>query len=297
MSIPEDQQQNYELFRDCLATALLEKISEPETKPRRRTKAKPKKKKVTSQPPSHIETISSGDDNGNEDGQTANLPIQSRTMKIQAESKEDDTDKDTTIPNDDLADFTDYIATETFAYLPVELKTVDYHDFIASPTLQSRFPLPLTGSDIATHLPLLDPSIGDSLTAYGITSEDKQGINEFLAPVLTSFLTLLGTAPPPPSSTRADVDGCEICGRDWINLSYHHLIPRFVHAKAVKRGWHRECDLQNVAWLCGACHGFVHRFASHEELARRFYTVELLLAEEEVQRWAQWVGRLRWKGK
>ncbi|KAI3319789.1 YisB protein [Xylariaceae sp. AK1471] len=295
MPIPEDQRQNYELFRDCLATALLEKISEPQNKPRRRTKVKPKKKTIVSPPPSYAETIQNDEDSNSDNGQNADLPGQA--TKLHTVLKEDDTDKNPTIPDDDLADFTDYIATETFAYLPAELKTIDYHDFIASPSLQSRYVLPLTGADIATHLPLLDPSIGDSLTAYGITSEDTQGIDEFLAPVLTSFLTLLGTAPPPPSSTRDDVDGCEICGRDWINLSYHHLIPRFVHAKAVKRGWHRECDLQNVAWLCGACHRFVHRFACHEDLARRFYTVELLLAEEEVKRWAQWVGRLRWKGR
>ncbi|KAI0104315.1 hypothetical protein GGR51DRAFT_230587 [Nemania sp. FL0031] len=279
--ILEGQQRNYELFRDCLATALLEKISEPQTKPRRRAKAKSKKRRTVS-PPSHSDPIPSrGDDeNSNFDKQSPEI-----------NDREDETNETT----DDLADFTDYIATEIFLCLPPELKTIDYHDYIASSTLQAQYTLPLTGAEIPTHLPNLDPSISDSLTAYGITNEHTQGIYEFLAPVLTAFLTALATAPPPPSSTRADA--CEICGRDWINLSYHHLIPRFVHAKAVKRGWHRECDLQNVAWLCGACHRFVHRFADHEELARRFYTVELLLADEEVRRWAQWVGRLRWKGK
>ncbi|KAI1747626.1 hypothetical protein F4782DRAFT_543427 [Xylaria castorea] len=262
--IPEDEQRNYELFRDCLATALLEKISEPQIKPRRRTKAKSRKKATKFLPSHNSETPNDNKDNN-------------------------------MIQDDDLADFTDYIATETFACLPSELKTIDYHDYIASPTLQTQYALPLTGADMSTHLPNLDPEISDSLTAYGITREEKQGIEEFLAPVLTAFLQALSTPPPPPSSTRADA--CEICGRDWINLSYHHLIPRFVHAKAVKRGWHREADLQNVAWLCGACHRFVHRFANHEELARHFYTVELLLEQDEVVRWAEWVGRLRWKGR
>ncbi|KAI1424302.1 hypothetical protein F5Y12DRAFT_461550 [Xylaria sp. FL1777] len=289
-SIPEDQQRNYELFRDCLATALLEKISEPQTKPRRRTKIRSKKKTKVS-PPSYINDISNGEE-CKVNSQDAELANQSTRPHV--ETQEHDADE-STLPGDDLADFTDYIAAETFACLPAELKTVDYHDYIASPSLQAQYALPLTGTDISTHLPNLDPGIADSLAAYGITHEQKQGINEFLAPVLTAFLTSLSTAPPPPSSTRADA--CEICGRDWINLSYHHLIPRFVHAKAVRRGWHRECDLQNVAWLCGACHRFVHRFAAHEELARRFYTVELLLAEEEVRRWAEWVARLRWKGR
>ncbi|KAI0905709.1 hypothetical protein F4823DRAFT_119230 [Ustulina deusta] len=289
-SILEDQQQNYELFRDCLATALLEKISEPKTKPRRRTKAKSKKKAVVSSP-SHIGPITKGEDH-EVHSQDSDFAEQSTGSYV--ESQEDEAGENS-ISSDDLADFTDYIATETFACLPPELKTIDYHDYIASPALQAQYALPLTGADISMRLPNLEPGIADSLTAYGITHEQKQGIDEFLAPVLTAFLTSLSTAPPPPSTTRADA--CEICGRDWINLSYHHLIPRFVHAKAVRRGWHRECDLQNVAWLCGACHRFVHRFAAHEELARRFYTVELLLAEEEVRRWAGWVARLRWKGR
>ncbi|KAI3337984.1 hypothetical protein F4824DRAFT_460806 [Ustulina deusta] len=289
-SILEDQQRNYELFRDCLATALLEKISEPKTKPRRRTKAKSKKEAVVSSP-SHIGPIKKGKDH-EVHSQDSDFAEQSTGSYV--ESQEDEAGENS-ISSDDLADFTDYIATETFACLPPELKTIDYHDYIASPALQAQYALPLTGADISMRLPNLEPGIADSLTAYGITHEQKQGIDEFLAPVLTAFLTSLSTAPPPPSTTRADA--CEICGRDWINLSYHHLIPRFVHAKAVRRGWHRECDLQNVAWLCGACHRFVHRFAAHEELARRFYTVELLLAEEEVRRWAGWVARLRWKGR
>ncbi|KAI1087602.1 hypothetical protein F5B19DRAFT_486590 [Rostrohypoxylon terebratum] len=196
-----------------------------------------------------------------------------------------------------LAEFADYIAAETFHALPVELRTLDYHTYSKDTTLQSRYALPLTGSNTPLLLPSLDPSIADSLSAYGITREPAQGIDEFLAPVLTSYLTTLTTAPPPPRSTLRGAQGCELCGRDWIDLSYHHLIPRFVHAKAVRRGWHREEDLQNVAWLCGACHKFVHRFAGHEELARKYYTVELLMAEEGVRRWVDWVGRLRWKGR
>ncbi|KAI1346716.1 hypothetical protein F5Y01DRAFT_308097 [Xylaria sp. FL0043] len=289
-SIPEEQHRNYELFRDCLATALLEKISEPQTKPRRRTKAK-SKRMIRVSPPSHIDSIPNEE---NQDVIGQDSSFEDQVTRSRTEAQEGDIGTDTN-PGDDLADFTDYIAAETFACLPSELKTIDYHDYIASPTLQAQYALPLTGADISTHLPNLDPSIADSLAAYRITHEEKQGIEEFLAPVLTAFLTSISTAPPPPSSTRADA--CEICGRDWINLSYHHLIPRFVHAKAVRRGWHRECDLQNVAWLCGACHRFVHRFAAHEELARKFYTVELLLAEDEVRKWADWVGRLRWKGR
>ncbi|KAI1097868.1 hypothetical protein F4804DRAFT_326318 [Jackrogersella minutella] len=265
-TIPEDQQRNYEIFRDCLSTALIEMISRPQSKPKRKSRSK--KSPASSLSPS-----------------TSNKTDVNTDAEAHLDSAED------------LADFADYIAAETFQALPPELKTMDYYAYVKDPDLHSRYALPLTGADTPLLLPAIDPAIADSLSAYGITREPAQGIDEFLAPILTSFLAALGTPPPAPRATLRQAEGCELCGRDWIPLSYHHLIPRFVHAKAVRRGWHRGEDLQRVAWLCGACHRFVHGFAGHEELARRFHTVELLMAEEDVRRWAAWAGRLRWKGR
>ncbi len=50
-----------------------------------------------------------------------------------------------------------------------------------------------------------------------------------------------------------------------------------------------------VAWLCRACHSFVHRIEKNEELARQWYTVDRLKEREDVQVWIGWVGRIRWK--
>lgn len=117
----------------------------------------------------------------------------------------------------------------------------------------------------------------------------------FLRPVLTEYIASVTAAPPAWAKTRTEA--CEICERDWIPLSYHHLIPREVHAKVLKRGWHEEFMLNSVAWLCRACHSFVHKMASNEELAREYYTVERILEREDVQDWAKWVGRVRWKAR
>jgi hypothetical protein len=70
-----------------------------------------------------------------------------------------------------------------------------------------------------------------------------------------------------------------------------------VHEKAVRRGWHAKEQLGSVAWLCRACHSFVHGHFGHEELARELFTVERLVEREEVRRWAGWVGRVRWKAR
>ncbi|KAK4111612.1 hypothetical protein N656DRAFT_790265 [Canariomyces notabilis] len=262
--IPEELSSNYEQFRDILSSVLIEKITTPTNKPK--PKRRSKKSTINASPPTPPSTSPQAD------------------------------------AADDLADFISYIATTTFLSLPLDLQSLTYTTWTDTPSLQSLYsPLPLPNSTVSAILQCLDPSVPDSLAAYGITSPPSslQGLTttEFFAPILSGYIGALTTPPPPPSSTRGKVSACEICGRDWINLTYHHLIPRMVHDKVVKRGWHRPEDLQNVAWLCGACHRFVHRFAGHEVLAREYYTVERLLQAEEVQRFAEWVGRLRWKGR
>ncbi|KAJ6783950.1 hypothetical protein PWT90_02133 [Aphanocladium album] len=200
---------------------------------------------------------------------------------------------------EELADFIEYLAHEIFENFPEELKEIDYRSWRNSQDLQDQFSLPLTMDSLESlNLPL---SISETLKTYSLIAPDPTlssslppTAEAFILPALSAYLGTLTTAPPATRETRAEE--CEICERSWIPLSYHHLIPRFVHEKVVKRGWHKKEDLQNVAWLCGACHRFVHHFKNHEELARDYYTVELLLAEEEVQQWANWASKLRWKG-
>ena len=127
-----------------------------------------------------------------------------------------------------------------------------------------------------------------------------------ILPPSTSFPSLFDSAlakyvatavAPPPLWINTRTAACEICERDWVRLTYHHLIPKQVHDKVRKRKWHEEWRLNSVAWLCRACHDFVHRIASNEELARHLWTVDLLLEREDVQAWAAWVGRIRWKAR
>jgi len=263
-----DNAKNYELFRDSLSAVLVEKLSRPSGKPRRRRK-----------PSRGSPGGGAGAGTGAGVGAGAEDPGQPEAD-----------------PAEDLAEFIDYIASETFASLPQDLQSLTHYGWADSEALRERYGGPLTGADVPALAPSLSPSVADSLSAYGIATA-AQGVPELLAPVVSAYIAGAVTPPPPPISTKAAAAGCELCGRDWIPLSYHHLIPRFVHAKAVKRGWHRPDELQNVAWLCGACHRFCHRFASHEDLARKYYTVELLLQQDEIVRFAEWVGKLRWKKK
>ncbi|KAH7369834.1 hypothetical protein BKA65DRAFT_561149 [Rhexocercosporidium sp. MPI-PUGE-AT-0058] len=248
------EESNFQLFRDCLSTPLIEKSTSTPTKKARKARGGRK---------------------------NAIKPV------LQAEE-----------PNDaeELGEFIDYLATEIFTHLPASLRTLSYSTWLNTPSLQASYTDPLPTSTNNNILDSLPPSITDTLTTYSLLPHLKT-TTEYLTPILSTYITTLLTPPPPPRTISFQATECEICGRSWIPLTYHHLIPRGVHAKALKREWHTEDQLENVAWLCRACHSFVHRVATGEELAREFFTVERLMEREDVRRFSEWVGKVRWKAK
>jgi hypothetical protein len=171
-----------------------------------------------------------------------------------------------------------------------------YSAWLNNPSLQALYNDPLSPPRVTSILDPLPPTITDSLITYSLLAPN-QTTNEFLPPILNSYLSTLLTPPPKPHEQRPFVTECEICQRSWIPLTFHHLIPKGVHAKVLKRGWHTEDQLNNVAWLCRACHSFVHRAASLDELAKEYYTVEKLVEREDVRRFGEWVGKVRWKAR
>lgn len=186
-----------------------------------------------------------------------------------------------------------FLASEIFTSLPHTLQTLNYTAVQQTPTLLTvTYPIPLPSSLLETLTSTLPSSVLDTLTTYGFLPSASD-VPEVLSPLLTEYISAVTTPPPVWSTTRTEE--CEICERSWIPLSYHHLIPRSVHDKVRKRGWHEEWQLNSVAWLCRACHSFVHRMASNEELAREWFTVERIMEREDVRVWAAWVGRIRWK--
>lgn len=192
-----------------------------------------------------------------------------------------------------LAEFSDYLATEIFASLPDDLKSLSYHAIQNDAALSEKWSLPLTLSIVEEVSAYISGDVVDSLATYAIIEPPKSDIQSFMAGVLSIFVAAVTV--PPPKWVDTKTSACEICERDWVPMTYHHLIPRQIHSKVLKRGWHEEQQLNSVAWLCRACHSFVHRMASNEELAREWYTVDRICEREDVQKWAQWVRRVRWK--
>lgn len=174
------------------------------------------------------------------------------------------------------------------------MQSLSYAKTQNDPRIRERFSDPLSTAVIDQILTTVSPSIAESFEAYNLL-DSQDDLHRFLIPVLQEYVNDATAAPPVWSNTRASA--CEICERDWIPLTYHHLIPKQIHAKAIKRGWHEEWRLNSVAWLCRACHSFVHRIASNEELAKDYWSVDKLMEREDVVAWAKWVGRVRWKAR
>ena len=191
-----------------------------------------------------------------------------------------------------------YLAEEIFSSLPAEIRTLSFANIQDNPSLSERYSLPLDSRELERIVKALPPPTTDSLVSYGLI-EEPSDLERFFEPIISSYIST-AIAPPPeytPAVTASRPPGCEICDREHLPLTYHHLIPRQIHVKAVKRRWHREWELNKVAWLCRACHSYVHSIASNEELAKEYHDVDLLLQREDVQRFAAWVGRVRWKAR
>ncbi|KAI0052797.1 hypothetical protein FA95DRAFT_1601497 [Auriscalpium vulgare] len=179
----------------------------------------------------------------------------------------------------DLDDFVTFLASEVWSHLPSALCSATYDTRATCPDLDT---LPLD------HTP---PSVTDTLVAYGLARDWDDDVETLLRRTLAAYVAEACAPPPIWAATRTTE--CEICARA-VPLTYHHLIPRSMHAKVLKRKWHPESMINAVAWLCRPCHTAVHRVARTEELAREFYTVEKLLERDDIQKWRLYAAKQRW---
>lgn len=83
---------------------------------------------------------------------------------------------------------------------------------------------------------------------------------------------------------------CELCGRDEMLLTRHHLIPRTRHGnRRIRRQYQREELLTAIIWVCRPCHNQIHAVLSEKQLADHYHSLTLLQAHEEIQRFVEWI--------
>ncbi|GMI44819.1 hypothetical protein TrCOL_g6640 [Triparma columacea] len=94
-----------------------------------------------------------------------------------------------------------------------------------------------------------------------------------------------------------DYSSCDMCERH-MKLTFHHLIPKELHRKYIKKnrlpsnltaepGFKMGAFLGNFgAYLCRPCHSAVHRCEPNRALAEEYNTIDRLLAHPKIGAWA-----------
>ncbi|MDP5460662.1 HNH endonuclease [Alishewanella sp. SMS8] len=86
------------------------------------------------------------------------------------------------------------------------------------------------------------------------------------------------------------VKHCQLCQRQTL-LTFHHLIPRKMHRRSRFNKKYSKAELQQGVYLCRLCHKAIHKQYDEITLAQRFNTLELLLADDAIQRHLQWAAK------
>lgn len=73
---------------------------------------------------------------------------------------------------------------------------------------------------------------------------------------------------------------CELCGREDIELTRHHLLPKEEGGKE-----------EHVALICSDCHRHIHALYDNKELAVRLYTINSLKDDERISKYLKFIKK------
>jgi len=73
---------------------------------------------------------------------------------------------------------------------------------------------------------------------------------------------------------------CELCHRENLELTIHHLTPK-------EEGGTRL----PTANLCKGCHKHIHALYTNQELAFRLSTISLLQDDEQIKKYIKWIQK------
>jgi 5-methylcytosine-specific restriction protein A len=80
--------------------------------------------------------------------------------------------------------------------------------------------------------------------------------------------------------SKASVGKCELCLRDHVERTVHHLIPREFGGGP-----------EDTSKLCIPCHKQVHALYPNSELAVRLNTIEKLRDDLEIRKYLNWIKK------
>ena len=76
------------------------------------------------------------------------------------------------------------------------------------------------------------------------------------------------------------MEKCELCGRDRVETTIHHLIPK-----------EKGGTFGPTAKLCIPCHKQIHALYTNDEIAVRLTTIKELQQDEQLARFIKWIRK------
>lgn len=73
---------------------------------------------------------------------------------------------------------------------------------------------------------------------------------------------------------------CELCNRENIVLTKHHLLPREEGGKE-----------EHISYICEDCHKHIHALYTNRELAVRLNTIKDLQADEKIAKYLKFIKK------
>lgn len=73
---------------------------------------------------------------------------------------------------------------------------------------------------------------------------------------------------------------CELCHRENVVLTKHHLLPREEGGKE-----------EHIAYICEACHKHIHALYTNRELAIRLNTIKDLQEDEKIAKYLKFIKK------
>lgn len=105
-----------------------------------------------------------------------------------------------------------------------------------------------------------------------------------------SLQAALDASCSPEKEDELPPGACALCHRQ-MPLTWHHLYPRDVHKKFLKRGLMTQQDCVHGIRVCRQCHNTIHRSFDNETLAERLHNLGSLLEQEVIQKWVAYAHK------
>ncbi|DBA85189.1 TPA: hypothetical protein ACH3X2_005901 [Trebouxia sp. C0005] len=144
--------------------------------------------------------------------------------------------------------------------------------------------LGLCSSDLKTQL-----LCEDLLQAYHTPSTQTVRLCRLLEQGNTLSEALI-TSQLPEIEDQVPPGTCALCER-LMPLTWHHLYPKEMQKKFLKRGLMTEEDKNSGIRICRQCHNAIHRLFDNELLAKKLHSVESLMQEESIQKWVAYASK------